>query len=775
MFAPVLRPVWTVAVAVVLLGIAVAGGGCAPWAPPPGTPTYVAPPPPLVTSPGSGGPLPGQVSVQVRPQQTAAVIGSTVPLVAEVHFGGRPLPGQRVDWVLAPQSVGRLDLATAGSSLARLLPPFTSPRKISDAHVITVTATRDQAWSRGTADPRDDVTIRRGQAVVLVSSPQEGLSRVQVVVPGLAAASSAQTAWIYWTDARWTFPAPTEAPMGTSATLLTRVVRQSDGTPAAGYLVRYEVIGGTGALFANGQRQMEVTTNANGEASAVLQQGTPLAGETQVQVELARMAGSPPRRFTIAKATTRVRWTSSVQLNVTGPQEAALGQTLTYEIQVRNQMQRTLDRLTITAPVPEAAEYLSSTPQAEQSGSQLQWVLRDLEPGQVQTIQVQLKVVAARSFQFCASLASDPRGSAARCVRTTVAAPQLKVELSGPTRVVPGQEVKLDITVRNLGAAVARDLLVTAHFDPGLAHQVGQSPIEGDLEDLPPGAARRVPLSFTIKEQGPWCVRVVVTGSGVRAQARHCFQLRSSAPAEPAAGVQVELRGPEKLQVGQQARFSLDVINRGAQAFANLGVSLQLDAALEPKLATQGHQLLQDGGYTLRWTLPRLQPGGRVRYEVQVQARQASSRACLVGQVQAGRKTARGEHCLQVLPRPGKVAVSIAALVEPTQVGKEVPYEIRITNTNNQPMRQVVVEVEFPEQLQPVRIGTTGPTQHRIEGRRVRFEPLGQLAALATQTYRVRAKAMKPGEAVVKVKVTTAGDPQGATAQETTTVFQRQP
>ncbi len=774
MQVPVYRPVWTLAFGAVLLGIAAAGGGCAPWAPPPGTPTYVAPPPPLVTSPGSGAPLPGQVSVQVRPQQTAAVIGSTVPLVAEVHFGGRPLPGQRVDWVLAPQSVGRLDLATTGSPLARLLPPFTSPRKISDAHVITVTATRDQLWSRGTPNPGDDVTIRRGQAMVLLSSPQEGLSRVQVVVPGLAAAGTAQSAWVYWADARWTFPAPTEAPMGTSATLLTRVVRQSDGTPAAGYLVRYEVTGGTGALFSNGQRQMEVTTDANGEASVVLQQGAPLAGETQVQVELARMAGSPPRRFTLAKATTRVRWTSNVQLTVSGPQEASLGQTLTYEIQVRNQMQRKLDQLTITAPVPEALEYLSSTPRAEQSGSQLQWILRDLEPGQVQTIQVQAKVVAARSFQFCASLASDPRGGAARCVRTTVAAPQLKVELSGPTHVVPGQEAKLDITVRNLGAAVARGLLVTAHFDPGLTHQVGQSPIEGDLEDLPPGAARRVPLSFGVKEQGPWCVRVVVTGSGVRAEARHCFQVRSSARETSPAGVQVKVSGPSQLQVGQQSRFALDVINPTGQVLTNLGVSLRLGAELEPKLATQGHQLVQDGGYTLRWTLPRLGPGARVRYEVQALARKASSQACLKGQVQAGSTTARGEHCLKLLPAPGKVAVSIAALVEPTQVGKEVPYEIRITNTNNRPLARVVVEVEFPEQLQPVRIGTTGPTSYRIQGRRIIFEPLEQLAGLATQSYRVRAKAVQPGEAVVKVKVTTAADPQGTTAEETTTVFRRE-
>ena len=124
--------------------------------------------------------------------------------------------------------------------------------------------------NRGTADPSDDVQLRDGEAWISVTSPTEGTSLVTAMAPVVEAWNRRKaTATIYWIDAQWIFPPPTSAATGTSQTLTTTVTRRTDGTPIAGWQVRYEILDRGAAGFApDGAEAVEVTTNELGQASS---------------------------------------------------------------------------------------------------------------------------------------------------------------------------------------------------------------------------------------------------------------------------------------------------------------------------------------------------------------------------------------------------------------------------------------------------------------------------------------------------------------------------
>ncbi|MHC4402648.1 MAG: YdjY domain-containing protein [Planctomycetota bacterium] len=80
--------------------------------------------------------------------------------------------------------------------------------------------------------------------------------------------------------------------------------------------------------------------------------------------------------------------------------------------------------------------------------------------------------------------------------------PLVEIAISGPKQAAVGDEVTFVLVITNRGTIPAAGLLVNDRFDPGLEHDVSASPIERDLEDLAPGASRRLGVSFRVTRPG---------------------------------------------------------------------------------------------------------------------------------------------------------------------------------------------------------------------------------------------------------------------------------
>ena len=135
---------------------------------------------------------------------------------------------------------------------------------------------------------------------------------------------------------------------------------------------------------------------------------------------------------------------------------------------------------------------------------------------------------------------------------------------------------------------------------------------------------------------------------------------------------------------------------------------------------------------------------------------------------------ADGESCLAISPPPGGVSVVVADDADPVRVDEQVKYEITVANQSQAADGQVAVVVTVPQQMSPLRIGTQGPLAMQIDGQKVKFSPVAELRPGDVLHYTVKARAMAPGEAKLRVDVTTRNSKSPLTQEETTRIVPAQ-
>ena len=276
----------------------------------------VFPSPSLTPVSGTGivGVPPGpQDTLSITPQRVLAPVGSEVILKAGLCTSEQfLLTKTRVDWMIARESAGEFISLGGRGWLEKPLLPWNKPKKIDNQYATGYSAAVPQILTRGTQDTRDDVQVEAGEAWVSITSPVEGTSHITAMTPEIEAWSQRRaTATIYWVDVQWSFP-PVSVSAGGSHVLTTTVRRQTDGTALEGWVVRYEVAGGAGALSGPQSDQVvEVRTDANGKASIDVTPTGEGGNTTQIKTQLVRpehYRNSNAPQLIVANGTTTINW-----------------------------------------------------------------------------------------------------------------------------------------------------------------------------------------------------------------------------------------------------------------------------------------------------------------------------------------------------------------------------------------------------------------------------------------------------------------------------------
>jgi uncharacterized repeat protein (TIGR01451 family) len=752
------------------------------------------------------------VAVTLTPAETVAPIRSEVILTAGVVGPDNFLrTNRRLEWSLDPGGVGHFVAVGRGTWTDLLLLDFNRPRKIDATFAVGSTSRQYLRLHRGTPDAEDDVCVLRGQGWISVTSPVEGTSHVSVVAPEVYPWDARQrSAAIHWVDAGWTLPSPAINPAGTSHRMTTTVYRQSDGSPCAGWVVRYRVAGGPPAGFGpEGAAAVETTTDSAGQATVELFQKEPVSGTNPIAIEIVRPAGAAPggRALTVGDGATLATWSApGLTLRKTGPAVAGLGATLVYRIEVANPGDVASQGVAVAQDVPNGLTYVESQPPAEVAAGRLSWSIGQLGPGEVRRIEVAYRAEQVGSVTCCAEATAAGGLRATDCATTTISSAQIELRLTGPAEAAVGSRVTFQIVVTNRGAATAAGLLLKDDFDAGLEHEAARSPIEADLGDLGPGQSRPIHVEFIVRRPGRLCHLVEVLGPGGERLAAEEGCVTGVPPATPPAAppspppvappatppaapsevvrpsITVRKTGPAERTVGQTAEFEILVTNTGDQPAASLRVVDRFDAGLKPTDATEDHRY---DGRDLVWTIDALRPGATTKLEVHCECTQASVRACnRVSVVAAGEVVAEDAACLVIHPAPddaipppeaARLTLTVADVADPVFVRQEVPYVIHVTNRGAAADSQVSVTVTLPAGMSIVWLGTTGPPGIQARGvpPQVRFDPLPALGPGQTATFNVRAMAAQPGVYRVRVEVSSRGQPQPVTAEETTEVLAR--
>ena len=149
-----------------------------------------------------------------------------------------------------------------------------------------------------------------------------------------------------------------------SNALTTTVWRQSNHCPRPGWIVRYQVAGGPLAVFAPaGTPSIDIPTNDAGQASAEIVQNDPSPGTSRVCVQVFRPAESGCQPVKVREASVLVTWTApSLGIRQMGPPTAAIGETISYRIEVSNPGDLPARDIVASEDVPDGLTFLQANP-----------------------------------------------------------------------------------------------------------------------------------------------------------------------------------------------------------------------------------------------------------------------------------------------------------------------------------------------------------------------------------------------------------------------------
>jgi uncharacterized repeat protein (TIGR01451 family) len=248
--------------------------------------------------------------------------------------------------------------------------------------------------------------------------------------------------------------------------------------------------------------------------------------------------------------------------------------------------------------VPQGTSFLAANPEASLGANgELVWEIGSLQPGEEAVQTIELLPEAEGEIGSVAEVTFRARAA----VRTISTRPLLKVEHSGPAKVLIGDEVPFVITVTNPGTGIATRVVVEVDVPEGLAHDGGRE-IMSDPFDLRPNESRKIDL--VLKAVGPGGIQSVVRAvADSNLQAEHRAQLEVLAPE-----LQIGVVGPTRRFLDRPVKYQITLDNPGTAPAQEIELVARLPRGLKFIAADKKGQYDQRQ-HAVLWSLEELPAG----------------------------------------------------------------------------------------------------------------------------------------------------------------------
>jgi uncharacterized repeat protein (TIGR01451 family) len=465
---------------------------------------------------------------------------------------------------------------------------------------------------------------------------------------------------------------------------------------------------------------------------------------------------------TLASGIMPARATPGVTVEAVCPDTVGFGQELAYKLIIRNTSAAAVANLRVDDELPSGCRYVGSDPAGELNGDHLVWLMGTLEAGAEKHITVRVKPSEEGEARSRATVTFSSTVDA----RSRVTRPRLAVSVTGAEVCRAGEETSFQIKVTNGGSGPAPRATIRAQLSDGLLHSQGVV-IEAPLENLPAGETKIVMLKVAAAKPGlQWC-QIGVTAEG----SPDATSKASTNVVEPM--LVVKQTGPAKCLVRAEPTYTIELSNPGTAA---------TDPVLLHSVLPEGFDWINqasDGGSctgrTVTWRLPALSAGSNRSVTLKLRASAATDpQGSLLRTVaQAGPVTVtpvggppaapvRSGRGLEAKVETAVVAEGVAAirfevmgLENPVAVGKEVTYEIRVTNSGTGPCSNVQLAAALAEgtEFQGATTGNNQTGAVKALGQQLTFDLLPSLGVKGEMVYRVRVKGNAAGDLRFRVQL----------------------
>lgn len=295
-------------------------------------------------------------------------------------------------------------------------------------------------------------------------------------------------------------------------------------------------------------------------------------------------------------------------------QGVLIGQQLEIEIEVSNPGSGAANGVVLQEDVPEGLEH--------PRGRQLDNSLGSLAPGEVRRQVLRLRAVRPGVVENTIRLVSDDGLETEHSVAVQVIAPDLQVQLKGPSRRFLERPATYELLVANQGTADATNLEIAVHLDRGFTfvstenegyYDPNRHAVFWSLANLPAGAQGIVPLTLLPVEIGEQALRIEADGDlGVAVQSQRTMSVEGFAELSFAIN---NPGGP--IEIGAETEYEVTVTNTGSMADSGVRVQLQLPAGLE-LISASGDAGTNGQGLVAFQPITTLQPNQTVKQTIRV-------------------------------------------------------------------------------------------------------------------------------------------------------------
>lgn len=313
---------------------------------------------------------------------------------------------------------------------------------------------------------------------------------------------------------------------------------------------------------------------------------------------------------------------------------------------------------------------------------------------------------------------------------------------------------------------------------PDFAEVLNQWGWSGKIEDLFAAAATaeiadiKIPVGTTMpfmssREKGkPVCLRNVLwagkepapayafnfTSKGQRYRCvtpKACsnFYVEDLGP-EPKPMLTLQCAAPDKVPAGRPVKVCLTVANIGNAMESLTTLTLHIPQGAE--LVSRTDQGVQSES-TLRWEIPDVAPSkGKQVCAVFRLAKPGvlAFTSTTMGRVAPPPEVSRCQTEIIGIPA---ILLEVVDVADPIEIGKEVTYNIKVTNQGSSSVGNLRLVCDLPASLEFV--SAAGPTEAKVADRKVNTEVLATLDAKAAVTWQIVVKATKADDARFKVEL----------------------
>jgi uncharacterized repeat protein (TIGR01451 family) len=424
-----------------------------------------------------------------------------------------------------------------------------------------------------------------------------------------------------------------------------------------------------------------------------------------------------------ASATVTVEWVTPRSIN--------RGQETEFKLLVRNTMKHTAKNVAVHVQLPEHAELGKCAPQPVAADGVLLWKIGQLAAGATKTISLGITPLERGEIEPQAAVTFTRASS----TRVAIVEPELSLSIDGSAKAVVGQRGGCVLVVHNKGNGPATGVVVSANLPDTLAPTTIEE-ARYQLGTLPPGESREIEFPIYAHKLGRHPLEFQVTCLGAKPEEiQHAIEV-----VQPT--VQVAVEGPKLRYVERQANYVIRLENPGPAPINNVQVIENVPEGFKFIEATAGGDYDSEARQ-VAWFVGRLEPNATTTVEVKLIPAELGEHT-VTTEVKADAGVSASAQTTTRVEGVSSVVLDVVDRDDPIEVAGETMYEIRVTNQGTKPAAGVQIAAAVPKEMEPLEL--EGPTDGAIDGDKIVFEPLAELAAGTSETFRVRVKCNGEGK-----------------------------